>query len=112
MGKQIGRADIEAEAVAINNQLSQDRHVAHAEIKSLPGERMNGVRRVASQRQALARIAIGMGERQRIAEAWPRNFNGGLIVCRDRKEARPGTAVSSRELISGSLSVQPGINSQ
>jgi len=64
-----GLAGIEAQALGIDDAFRQGRHIAQTEIEALAGDGMDGVGRIAHQRQAVIHIAVGVGQGQRIAEA-------------------------------------------
>jgi hypothetical protein len=55
----------------LRQRFRQAHHIAQAEIKALPGDRMQRLRRVADQRQAMRHRAAGGGQRQRINAALP-----------------------------------------
>src|SRR5262249_38217592 len=63
--QKIAAAEVEAEAMRIDQKLGQRRDVAHAEIPALPGDRMDDMRRIADQREALRGIALGLDQPER-----------------------------------------------
>src|SRR5690606_5003376 len=75
------RADIEAEAVRLDDRLGERRDIAEAEIEALPGDRMDAVRGVAGECQA----RLHQRPRQRQAER-----GGARLADRlDAPEAMP-----------------------
>ena len=71
-----GRADVEAEAIRLDDGLGQRRNVAEAEIEALAGDRVDAVGGIADQRQALG----DEGARQRQAERKGARVADGLIA--------------------------------
>jgi hypothetical protein len=58
----VRRADVEPEAVGVDDRLGERRHILEAEIEALAGDRMDAVRRIAGQREAVG--DEGAGQRQ------------------------------------------------
>ena len=67
--QQVGRAEILAALRRLDQQFGQRHRIAEAEIEALAGDRMDGVRRIAHQRQARVEIAMRVQRAERIAPA-------------------------------------------
>jgi len=59
----------QAEAMRVDDELGQRRDIAHAEIPALPGDRMDDMRGIADQREALRRVALGLDQGEWIGPA-------------------------------------------
>ncbi|MNP38684.1 hypothetical protein D3C76_1322140 [compost metagenome] len=59
-----------AALASIDQHLGQHRRVEEAEVHTLPGQRVDGVRGIANQCQAFTHIALGVALTQRHAYPW------------------------------------------
>ena len=67
--EQLAVAEIEPEPRALDQHLRQRRRVAKAEVHALPGDRVDGVRGIAGQRQPLVGHPRRVMEAERIGRA-------------------------------------------
>ena len=65
----VAAAEIEAEPRRVEHRLGQSRDILQAEIESLARDRMDRMRRIADEREALLRIAAREVQLQRIGPA-------------------------------------------
>ena len=79
--ERIAAADVEAEPLAVDQDLDQGRDVAHAEIVALARDGMDAVRGIAHQHQARVDVALGMDQAERIPPARAGRFDVAEIVA-------------------------------
>ena len=96
------RADVEPEPVGIDDRLCQRRRILEAEIEALPGDRVDTMRRIASQREARLDEVARQGQAER--KRFPRAFNVQLAKLQAKALFELGSKTKSSSLISRSAS--------